>query len=104
PVNWDPVDQTVLANEQVLPDGTAERSGAVVEKRDLEQWYFRITDYAQQLLDDLDVVDWPERVVTQQRNWIGRSEGAQFPMQVVTAGGEQVVVDGEALSFEVFTT
>ena len=104
PVNWDPVDQTVLANEQVLPDGTAERSGAVVEKRDLEQWYFRITDYAQQLLDDLEVVDWPERVVTQQRNWIGRSEGAQFPMQVVTADNDPVVVDGEALSFEVFTT
>ena len=104
PVNWDPVDQTVLANEQVLPDGTAERSGALVEKRDLEQWYFRITDYAQQLLDDLDVVDWPERVVTQQRNWIGRSEGAQFPMQVVDAEGTPVLDDGEPVSFEVFTT
>ncbi len=104
PVNWDPVDQTVLANEQVLPDGTAERSGAVVEKRDLEQWYFRITDYAQQLLDDLDVVEWPERVVTQQRNWIGRSEGAQFEMQVVTDDGTAVLDDGGPVSFEVFTT
>jgi leucyl-tRNA synthetase len=105
PVNWDPVDQTVLANEQVLPDGTAERSGAVVEKRDLEQWYFRITDYAQQLLDDLDVVDWPERVVTQQRNWIGRSEGAQFAMAVVDESGAAVTGDsGDPLSFEVFTT
>jgi leucyl-tRNA synthetase len=104
PVNWDPVDQTVLANEQVLPDGTAERSGAVVEKRDLEQWYFRITDYAQQLLDDLDGLDWPERVITQQRNWIGRSEGAEFAMTVVDAQGAPVH-DGEGeLQFRVFTT
>ena len=80
PVNWDPVDQTVLANEQVLADGTAERSGALVEKRDLEQWFFKITDYADQLLDDLDDLDWPERVKTMQRNWIGRSEGAEFEM------------------------
>ena len=87
PVNWDPVDQTVLANEQVLADGTAERSGAVVEKRDLEQWFFRITDYADQLLDDLDDLDWPERVKTMQRNWIGRSEGAEFEMAVVDADG-----------------
>lgn len=90
PVNWDPVDQTVLANEQVLPDGRAERSGALVEKRDLEQWYFKITDYAQQLLDDLELVDWPERVVTQQRNWIGRSEGVEFEMQVVTEHGDTI--------------
>ncbi len=106
PVNWDPVDQTVLANEQVLPDGTAERSGAMVEKRDLEQWYFRITDYAQQLLDDLEGLDWPERVITQQRNWIGRSEGAEFAMTVVDATGEPFVdPDGEGeYEFEVFTT
>ena len=105
PVNWDPIDQTVLANEQVLADGTAERSGALVVKRDLEQWYFRITDYAQQLLDDLDHVDWPDRVVTQQRNWIGRSEGAEFAMPVVTADGEAVVgADGLAQEFRVFTT
>jgi len=106
PVNWDPVDQTVLANEQVLADGTAERSGAMVEKRDLEQWYFRITDYAQQLLDDLDSVDWPERVVTQQRNWIGRSEGAEFTMGVVTEQGQAVLSADSAapLEFSVFTT
>ena len=102
-VNWDPIDQTVLANEQVLADGTAERSGAVVEKRDLEQWYFRITDYAQQLLDDLDQVDWPERVVTQQRNWIGRSEGAQFDMAVVTADGQAVLSAESVLSAEIAT-
>ena len=76
-VNWDPVDQTVLANEQVI-DGRGWRSGAVVEKREIEQWFLKITDYAQELLDDLDKLpDWPEQVVTMQRNWIGRSEGVQ---------------------------
>ena len=101
PVNWDPVDQTVLANEQVLPDGTAERSGAVVEKRDLEQWFFRITDYAQELLDGLDGLDWPERVKVMQRNWIGRSEGAAFSMPVVDVDGRP---HAEGLEVEVFTT
>jgi leucyl-tRNA synthetase len=82
PVNWCPGCQTVLANEQVLPDGTCERSGDVVTKRDLEQWFFRITAYADQLLDDLDSLDWPERVKIMQRNWIGRSEGAEFDLPV----------------------
>ena len=82
PVNWCPGCHTVLANEQVLGDGTCERSGDVVEKRDLEQWFFKITDYAQELLDDLDGLEWPERVKTMQRNWIGRSEGAEFEMAV----------------------
>jgi len=82
PVNWCPGCQTVLANEQVLSDGTCERSGDVVTKRDLEQWFFRITQYADELLDDLDHVEWPERVVTMQRNWIGRSEGAEFDLPV----------------------
>jgi len=86
PVNWCPGCQTVLANEQVI-DGRCDRSGDVVERRDLEQWYFRITDYAQALLDDLATVEWPERVVTQQRNWIGRSEGVEFDMAVVDADG-----------------
>src|SRR5215218_6761039 len=99
PVNWCPGCQTVLANEQVV-DGLCERSGDPVEKRDLEQWFFRITDYAQQLLDDLDTVDWPERVVIQQRNWIGRSEGAQFSMAICDPSGAPV---GDT-SFEVFTT
>src|SRR5256885_2275471 len=80
-VNWCPGCQTVLANEQVLADGTCERSGDLVEKRELEQWFFKITAYAQQLLDDLEQLDWPERVITMQRNWIGRCEGAQFEMQ-----------------------
>ncbi len=77
-VNWDPVDQTVLANEQVLPDGTAERSGAIVEKKDLEQWFYKITDYADELAGSLDTIDWPESTKINQRNWIGRSEGAEI--------------------------
>ena len=81
-VNWDPVDQTVLANEQVI-DGRGWRSGALVEKREIEQWFLKITDYAQELLDDLDKLpEWPERVVTMQRNWIGRSEGVQVDFAI----------------------
>jgi len=81
-VNWDPVDQTVLANEQVI-DGKGWRSGAVVEKRNIEQWFLRITNYAQELLDDLDKLPgWPDRVLTQQRNWIGRSEGVHMDFQL----------------------
>ncbi len=84
PVNWCPHDQTVLANEQVI-DGHCERCGAEVTKRELTQWYFKITDYAQELLDSLDDLapTWPERVITAQRNWIGRSEGAHvtFPVE-----------------------
>jgi leucyl-tRNA synthetase len=76
-VNWDPVDQTVLANEQVLPDGTAERSGAKVEQKMMSQWFFKITDYAERLLNDLEGLDWPESTKQQQRNWIGKSEGAE---------------------------
>jgi len=77
-VNWDPVDQTVLANEQVI-DGKGWRSGATVEKREIEQWFIKITDYAQELLDDIDQLDaWPEQVRTMQRNWIGRSEGVEM--------------------------
>ena len=77
PVNWCPNDQTVLANEQVV-DGRCERCGAEVTKRELTQWYFKITDYAQRLLDDMEPLEatWPDRVLTAQRNWIGRSEGA----------------------------
>ncbi|CAN5218655.1 leucine--tRNA ligase [soil metagenome] len=84
-VNWDPVDQTVLANEQVLPDGTSDRSGAVVVKKKLTQWYFKITDYADRLLDDLNQLEgsWPPKVLAMQRNWIGRSVGADvdFPIE-----------------------
>ena len=78
-VNWDPVDQTVLANEQV-ENGRGWRSGALVEKRDIPMYYFRITDYAQELLDDLDTLQdgWPQQVLTMQRNWIGRSQGMEI--------------------------
>ena len=82
PVNWCPGCHTVLANEQVLADGTCERSGDLVTKRDLEQWFFRITDYADELLRDIDTLEWPERVKTMQRNWIGRSEGVEFDLPV----------------------
>src|SRR5918999_407933 len=75
-VNWCPKDATVLANEQVI-NGHCERCGSPVELRQLEQWFFRITDYADRLLDGLETVDWPEHVMTMQRNWIGRSEGAE---------------------------
>ena len=83
-VNWDPVDQTVLANEQVLPDGTSERSGALVVKKKLTQWYFRITAYADRLLDDLNQLEgsWPSKVISMQRNWIGRSTGADVDFAV----------------------
>jgi leucyl-tRNA synthetase len=78
PVKWCPHDQTVLANEQVTADGRCERCGTLVESRLMEQWFFRITDYAQALLDDLDTVDWPESIKARQRNWIGRSDGAEI--------------------------
>ncbi len=82
PVNWCPGCNTVLANEQVLTDGTCERSGDIVEKKQLNQWFFRITNYAQDLLDAIDQLDWPDRVKTMQRHWIGRSEGAEFNLEI----------------------
>jgi leucyl-tRNA synthetase len=94
PVQWCPVDQTVLANEQVI-DGHCERCGSLVEQRNLEQWFFRITEYADRLLDDFATLEsWPEHVLTMQRNWIGRSEGAE-----VTFRCEDLGID-----FPVFTT
>ena len=101
PVNWCPGCQTVLANEQVLADGTCERSGDIVVKRDLEQWFLRITRYADELLAGLDDLDWPERVKTMQRNWIGRSEGAEYDLMVDGRDGS----DGrDPLILRVFTT
>jgi leucyl-tRNA synthetase len=83
-VNWDPVEQTVLSNEQVV-DGRGWRSGAIVEKRKLKQWYFRITRFAEALLNDLETLSggWPEKVLTMQRNWIGRSEGAELELRII---------------------
>jgi leucyl-tRNA synthetase len=81
-VNWDPVDHTILANEQVI-DGRGWRSGALVERREIPQWFLKITAYANELLNDLDQLpQWPEQVKTMQRNWIGRSEGVEvkFPL------------------------
>jgi leucyl-tRNA synthetase len=84
--NWCPNDQTVLANEQVI-QGRCERCGAEVERRDLTQWFFKITDFAQRLLDDMaELTDWPERVKTMQRNWIGRSEGAEVGFEIAETG------------------
>src|ERR1700683_1671696 len=96
PVNWCPGCQTVLANEQVLADGTCERSGDIVVKRELEQWFYGITRYADELLDALDDLEWPDRVKRMQRNWIGRSDGAEIDLAV--AGRE------DGLSLKVFTT
>ncbi len=98
-VNWDPVDQTVLANEQVI-DGRGWRSGALVEQRDLFQWVFKISDYSQELLEALDTLDrWPEKVRLMQKNWIGRSEGLHIRFMLdpaTTPGGET--------ELEIFTT
>ncbi|GAB5374073.1 MAG: leucine--tRNA ligase [Acuticoccus sp.] len=97
-VNWDPVDMTVLANEQVI-DGKGWRSGAEVEQRELSQWFFRITDYAQDLLDALDTLDrWPDKVRLMQKNWIGRSEGMRIRFAYTAPAPD----GSEAL--EVFTT
>jgi leucyl-tRNA synthetase len=92
-VKWCPSDQTVLANEQVV-DGHCERCGAEVELRQLEQWFLRITDYAERLLNDLDGIEWPEHVKTMQRNWIGRSEGAEVAFRCEALG----------VDYPVFTT
>lgn len=101
-VNWDPVDQTVLANEQVI-DGRGWRSGALVEKREIPMYYFRITDYAEQLLADLADLDWPEQVKTMQRNWIGKSRGMQirFPLTQESRLG---LVEKDAEYVQIYTT
>ena len=93
-VNWDPVDQTVLANEQVI-DGRGWRSGAIVERKEIPQWFIKITDYAEELLNDLDQLEgWPEQVKTMQRNWIGRSEGVEMTFDLADSDE----------SFDIYTT
>lgn len=94
PVNWCPNDQTVLANEQVEADGTCERCGAVVIQKNLTQWFFKITEYADELLQGLDTINWPEKTKLMQRNWIGKSEGAEVNFKV----------DGSDEVISVFTT
>jgi leucyl-tRNA synthetase len=98
PVNWCPVDKTVLANEQISA-GVCWRCGSVPEVRDLAQWFLKITNYADRLLVDMNILDWPEQVLTQQRNWIGRSEGAEVTFGVVPTAKEAPPV-----SYPVFTT
>jgi leucyl-tRNA synthetase len=96
-VNWDPVDHTVLANEQVI-DGRGWRSGALVEQKEIPQWFIKITDYAEELLNDLDKLDaWPEQVRAMQRNWIGRSEGVEITFALV-----KPIADMQ--TFDVYTT
>jgi len=105
PVNWCESCQTVLANEQVI-DGACERCHNPVVQKDLEQWFFRITKYADALLRDLDGLDWPEKIKEMQRNWVGKSEGAKikFAVRGLSAAGT-VTVKGSALGdVEVFTT
>ena len=92
-VKWCPKDQTVLANEQVI-DGRCERCGSIVEVRQLEQWFFRITEYADRLLEDMQTIEWPRHVVTMQENWIGRSEGAEVVFRCEELG----------IDYPVFTT
>ena len=94
PVNWCPSCNTVLANEQVLGDGTCERCGTFVEQKNLTQWFFKITEYADELLEGLDKIDWPEKTKLMQKNWIGKSTGAEVEFKL----------DGHDESFVIFTT
>jgi len=91
PVNWCPNDQTVLANEQVV-DGCCERCGTTVIQRNLYQWFFKITDYAEQLLDGHSKIDWPDETILKQKNWIGKSEGAQVNFKIVDNNEEEIKV------------
>jgi len=96
-VNWDPIDQTVLANEQVI-DGRGWRSGALVERKEIPQWFIKITDYAEELIDDLDKLpNWPEQVKTMQRNWIGKSRGLDMRFDLANSVGDFT-------GFDVYTT
>jgi len=103
-VNWCPKDATVLANEQVV-DGKCERCGTEVERKNLTQWFFKITNYAEELLQHLDKIDWPEKTKIMQRNWIGKSEGVEIEFEVETKM-ESTLKVGSISSplFKVFTT
>ncbi len=103
PVNWCPQCNTVLANEQVQ-DGTCERCHTEATKKNLTQWFFRITAYAQELLDKLETLDWPEKTKKIQTNWIGRSEGAEIDFAAVRDGAPVLDEDGTPLVLRVFTT
>ena len=106
-VNWDPVEGTVLANEQVDANGCGWRSGAKVERREISQWFLKITQYADELLEETDKLEgWPEAVRTQQKNWIGRSEGVEFEFKLVGRGNTELDItdDGKADAIRVYTT
>ena len=106
-VNWDPIDQTVIANEQVDSEGRSWRSGALVEKRKLRQWFLKITDYAEQLLQDLDkLTDWPSNVKIMQANWIGKSTGAELSFPIVNPVGaiHELPLQADCEKITVFTT
>ncbi|MFN9818473.1 MAG: leucine--tRNA ligase [Pseudanabaena sp.] len=106
-VNWDPIDQTVIANEQVDNEGRSWRSGAIVEKRKLRQWFLKITDYAEQLLQDLDKLDeWPSNVKIMQANWIGKSTGAELSFPIVNPVGaiHELPLQADCEKITVFTT
>jgi leucyl-tRNA synthetase len=104
-VNWDPVDQTVLANEQVI-EGRGWRSGALVERKEIPLWFLRITDYADELLADLDKIEWPEQVKTMQRNWIGKSRGVELRFSIKPAEGSDIktATGSAAEPLSVYTT
>ena len=91
PANWCPSCNTTLANEQVLADGTCERCGSIVERREIDQWLLKISAYAERLLDFSGVVEWPEKTMTMQRNWIGRSEGAEIRFTADVAGKQEEI-------------
>ncbi|MBI2024167.1 leucine--tRNA ligase [Candidatus Giovannonibacteria bacterium] len=99
PVNWCPSCKTVLADEQVL-SGECERCNSAVIKKDLEQWFFKITDYAERLLEGLERIDWPDQIKIAQRNWIGRSEGYSITFPLVGIPGEE----NRKHSVDIFTT
>jgi len=106
-VNWDPIESTVLANEQVDANGCGWRSGAKVERREIPQWFLKITQYADELLEETDKLEgWPEAVRTQQKNWIGRSEGVEFDFKLVGRGNNEIDVtdDGQTDAIRVYTT
>ncbi|NND89641.1 MAG: leucine--tRNA ligase [Granulosicoccus sp.] len=106
-VNWDPVEGTVLANEQVDSNGCGWRSGAKVERREIPQWFLRITQYAEELLEETEKLEgWPESVRTQQKNWIGRSEGVEFEFALAGRGDKPLDITGDGVTdvLRVYTT
>jgi leucyl-tRNA synthetase len=107
-VNWCPHDHTVIANEQVLADGTCERCGNMIEKREMPQWMLRITDFADELIDGLETVDWPDHIKEAQRQWIGRSKGAEIEFPILFKRNPELNENrgpnGEKAAFKVFTT